>query len=166
MPVLPEVGSRIVAPGTQQPVLLRRRDHVERGPVLHRAGRVPVLELGPQPHVRARRQPRQPDQRRPAYGVKQGVVAHSRQPACRAACSQPAPPATAGSTVTVSPSLHRRGQAAEEPDVLVVQVHVDEPAQPGVIDQPLAQPVVTAVQVGEQLVEGAPEPSTDFWPPV
>jgi hypothetical protein len=56
MPVFPEVGSRIVEPA----VLLGLLDHEERGPVLDRPGRVAVLELGPQPDVVRRGQPRQP----------------------------------------------------------------------------------------------------------
>ena len=82
----------------QQPVLLGRLDHAQRRPVLDRPGRVAVLELGPQPHVGRRRQPRQPDQRGAADGVEQGVVS-----ACSAVARQP--PATAGRIVTVSPSV-------------------------------------------------------------
>jgi len=32
--------------------MFRLLDHLQRGPVLDRAGRVAVLQLGPQPHVR------------------------------------------------------------------------------------------------------------------
>ena len=88
----------------QQAVLLRRRDHVEGGAVLDRAGRVAVLQLGPQPHVRPGRQPGQADQRRAAERVEQVVVAHVDLAGPAARGRQPAPPATAGSTVTVSPS--------------------------------------------------------------
>ena len=39
--------------GLEQPVALGLLDHPQRGPVLDGTGRVAVLELGPQPHVRA-----------------------------------------------------------------------------------------------------------------
>src|SRR5207253_8834974 len=45
------------------------------------------------------------------------------------------------------------GQATQEPDVLVVQVHVDEPAKLAFLDEAPAQPRVPAVQVAEQLVQ-------------
>src|SRR5215475_9227296 len=47
----------------------------------------------------------------------------------------------------------RSRETADEADILVVQVHVDEPAQPRVVHEPLAQPVVTAVEVSEQFLE-------------
>src|SRR5579859_7819601 len=50
--------------------------------------------------------------------------------------------------------LDRSLQPVQEPDVLVVQVDVDEPAQALVVDQPLAQAAVLAFQVSQQLVEG------------
>src|SRR5919108_1520719 len=51
------------------------------------------------------------------------------------------------------PVLDRGLQAGQEPDVLVVQVHVDEAPQAAVVDQPVAQAAVPLVQVGEQLAE-------------
>ena len=147
MPVLPEVGSRIVQPGRSRPVLLGRSTIAQRRPVLDRAGRVAVLELGPQPHVGRRREPRQPDQRRVADRVEQRVVAHRAPYAGQ-------PPATAGRIVTLSPSLDRRLEAAEEADVLVVEVDVDEAAQ-----RPRRRPAGRAarrgaLEVGDQLGEG------------
>lgn len=81
------------AAGRQAAVLLRLLDHVERGAVLDRAGRVPVLQLGPDADVLGRGQPRQADQGRVAHGRQRGVVPHQRMP-----------PATAGRMVTLSPS--------------------------------------------------------------
>src|SRR5207302_9441749 len=51
---------------------------------------------------------------------------------------------------------YRGFQPAEKAHVLVIEVYVHEPPQPGVVDQPLAQPVVPGLQVGEQLVQGGP----------
>ncbi len=45
MPVLPDDGSRSVAPGREQSRLLGVLDHGERRPVLHRTARVLALEL-------------------------------------------------------------------------------------------------------------------------
>src|SRR5690348_11384396 len=49
-------------------------------------------------------------------------------------------------------------QAAEETDILVVQVDIDEPAEVLAVDQPVAQAAVLGVQVGKQLVQGGPGP--------
>src|SRR3954466_15380745 len=47
----------------------------------------------------------------------------------------------------------RCGDAAEEADVLVVQVDVDEPVERAVVgDEPAAQAVVSGVEVGEEVV--------------
>ena len=46
MPVLPLVGSTIVPPGCSAPGRLGVVDHPQRDPVLHRAARVQVLDLG------------------------------------------------------------------------------------------------------------------------
>ena len=50
--------------GRDQPVPLGALDHRERHPVLHRAGRVAVLELHPELGAVRRRAPAQPDERR------------------------------------------------------------------------------------------------------
>src|ERR1700761_3302772 len=47
--------------------------------------------------------------------------------------------------------LDRGFQTAEEPYVLVVQVHVHEPAQPAVGDQPVLEPGVATVDVIDEL---------------
>jgi hypothetical protein len=52
------------------------------------------------------------------------------------------------------PVLDGRVQAGQEADVLVVEVHVDEaPQAAAVVDQPVAQPAVPLLQVGEQVPE-------------
>src|SRR5207342_510337 len=50
--------------------------------------------------------------------------------------------------------LHRRLQPAEETHVLIVEVDVDEAAQPGAVHQALAQPAVPGVKIAEELGEG------------
>ncbi len=64
------------AAGRQPAVLLGLFDHVERGAVLDGAGRVAVLQLGPDPDLGGRRQAREADQRRVADGRERGVVTH------------------------------------------------------------------------------------------
>ncbi len=64
MPVLPDVGSRIVCPGAERALLLGVLDQRARDAILDRAGRVARLELRPDAHAGLRRQPRQLDQRR------------------------------------------------------------------------------------------------------
>src|SRR5580692_6139678 len=51
------------------------------------------------------------------------------------------------------PVLDRGVQAGQETDVLVVQVHVDEPPQAAVVHQALAQPAVPLLQVDQELSE-------------
>src|SRR4051794_6922787 len=80
------------ASGAEDAVLLGLLDHLQHRTVLDGAGRVAVLELGPEAYVGGRRQARQTDQRRAADRVEQVVVAGHQ------------PPATAGSTTTWSPS--------------------------------------------------------------
>ena len=64
MPVLPDVGSRIVWPGAIAPARLGVLDHRARDAILDRAGRVARLELGPDAHAGLGRQPLELDQRR------------------------------------------------------------------------------------------------------
>src|SRR5205823_5414307 len=47
-------------------------------------------------------------------------------------------------------------EATEETDVLVVDVHVDEPPQLPLLDEPFAQPGMPRLEVGEQLAESRP----------
>ena len=79
----------------EQTVLLCLLDHAQRCAVLDGPGRIAVLELGPQAHIRAGRQAGQSDKRRVADRVEQRVVAHG---------ARGQPPATAGRIVTESPS--------------------------------------------------------------
>src|SRR5580700_8051266 len=51
------------------------------------------------------------------------------------------------------PVLDRGVQAGQEADVLVVEVHVDEPPQAGVVHQALAKPAVFAIEVDQDLTE-------------
>ena len=141
-------------------------DHEIRGPVLDRAGRVAVLELGPQPHIGGWREPGQPHERGPAERIEQRVVAH-RAPVARLGAGLPrrAPRPVRPAGGSAASAGHRgqdghgvavrdRGlQAAEEPHVLVVQVHVDETPQPGVVDQPVPQALMPRFQVTKKVVE-------------
>src|ERR1700761_520758 len=54
--------------------------------------------------------------------------------------------------------LDRGLKAAEEADILVVEVHVDEAAQLLAVHEALAQAAVGRVQVVQQLVQGAAGP--------
>ena len=64
IPVLPLVGSTIVAAGLERPVALGGVDHRDPDPVLDRAARVQVLELGDDLGAEAVAEPAQRDQRR------------------------------------------------------------------------------------------------------
>ena len=75
MPVLPEVGSRIVWPGRDRALLLGVLDQRARDAVLDRAGRVVGLELGPDAHARLGRQPLELDERRVADRLDDVAVA-------------------------------------------------------------------------------------------
>ncbi len=101
----------------QQPVGLGLLDHPHSRAVLDRPGRIAVLELGPQPHVRsvspvipAWRQSLQANQRRVAQGLQQRVVS------CHVLRSPTGHGGEDGDRVTVS---DRGGQAAGEPPGLV-----------------------------------------------
>ena len=76
MPVLPDVGSRMIESGVQQAALLEVLDQVLRDAILDRAGRVRHLELGEDADVRVRRHARDLDQRRVADRLE-----HVRVPA-------------------------------------------------------------------------------------
>src|SRR5215475_6578427 len=45
----------------------------------------------------------------------------------------------------------RGPEAADEADVLVVQVYVDEPPQAGGVHEPVTEPVIAAVEISDQL---------------
>ena len=133
MPVFPEVGSRITEPGESRPSF-------SAWAIMKNAARSltePVGFLSSSfAHSRTSaegRQAGQSHQGRMAEGVKQVLVTHYPGPFGRKS-AQPPPPATAGRTVTVSPSLTGVAARPEEADVLVVQVHVDEAPQAAVVD--------------------------------
>src|SRR5712691_3860687 len=89
-------------------------------------------------------------------------------PATPASACQTRPPTPPGSARPASDRwkhgdrvavLDRRGQPAEEPYVLVVEVYVDEAAQTArIVDQAAAEPSVARVEVGEQRVERVTRP--------
>ena len=135
------------AAGTQGAVLLGLLDHPQRRPVLDGAGRVAVLELGPEAYVGAGRQPRQPDQRRAADRVQQAVVAgHALS----------APAGDGGEHDDLVAVAERGLEAADEADVLVVDVDVDEAAQVAVLDEATLDAGVVALEVVDQRGERRP----------
>jgi len=75
MPVLPEVGSRMVIPGPMAPFSSGVLDQRARDTVLDRARRVLGFELGPDAHAGLGRQASQLDERRVAYGLYEVAVA-------------------------------------------------------------------------------------------
>src|SRR5580700_2269278 len=97
MPVLPEVGSRIVEPG-------RSRPSFSACSTMKNAARSFTDPVG----------------------LRSSSLAHNR--------------------------------TSSDGDILVVQVDVDEPAEVLAVDQPVAQATVLGVQVGKQVVQGAPGP--------
>src|SRR6185437_9744554 len=90
-------GLEDAAAGLELARRLGRLDHREGHAVLDRAGRVLLLELREDAHVRVRRHPRQLDQRRIADGGQGGAPASLET----AHAPAPPPPAMAGSTMTV-----------------------------------------------------------------
>ena len=128
MPVLPLVGSSTVQPGRSRPSFSASATIAERRPVLDRTGRV----------VRPRASPRaaRPGTATGAAARPAGCGRPSRA-ASRSASPGGQPPATAGRMVTTSPSESGVSSAAEEADVLVVDVDVDEAVQLAVVvDEP------------------------------
>src|SRR4028119_2480571 len=134
MPVLPLVGSRMVAPGVSSPafsaasiIAIAARSLMEPvglwssslaqsrtsevggrdgSPTGGGAARGGVLELGPEPRGGGRRQGRQPDERRAAEGVDEGGEAgHAELFRGRGGRRRQPPPATAGGMVTEAPAL-------------------------------------------------------------
>ena len=93
IPVLPEVGSRIIDSGVSRPARLERVDQIERDSVLDGARRVEALELDVQMNARVRAEARDLDERRVADRVDQRRVAAQR------------PPAMAGRMIRASRSL-------------------------------------------------------------
>ena len=75
MPVLPDVGSRIVWPGAIAPFSSASSIMRARDAILDRAGRVVGLELGPDAHARLGREPLELDERRVADRLDDVAVA-------------------------------------------------------------------------------------------
>ena len=75
MPVLPDVGSRMIESGAEPAGAFEVVDQVLRGPVLDRAGRVEHLELGEEADRRLRRHARDLDERRVADRIEDAVEA-------------------------------------------------------------------------------------------
>jgi len=86
-------------------------------------------------------------QHRNARPSEESPIPHPRNPARAAGPARHG--RQDGHRVTV---LDRRLQAAEEPDVLVVEVHVDEPAQPGP-SQPGPTPVSTSDELADMVMD-------------
>ena len=165
MPVLPDVGSRMIESAREQAARLEVLDQVLRDAILDRAGRVHHLELGEDPDGRVRRHPRDLDERRVADRVEDVVVAAAvrrerlvgvgvrRGPASSASPSSPAPAAgrrpASGAPLGQPPGhrrqepdlvalADRRREPVEVADVLAVDVDVDEPVELAVVGQELA----------------------------
>ena len=71
--MLPDVGSTIVPPGSQQAVALGGVDHGDRDPVLHAAARVDELDLGEEVALEVAPDPAEPHQWGVAHQVEQRV---------------------------------------------------------------------------------------------
>ena len=125
MPVLPDVGSMIVAPGDSNPSF-------SAASIMKRAARSLIEPVGLRSSSLAHRRTSAdgdslgrptsgvcPTESRRSRSARSPVVAHARR----------CPPATAGQDRHRVAVLHRCLQPAHEPNVLVVDVHVDEPAQ-------------------------------------
>ena len=80
MPVLPDVGSRIVWPGRIRPFSSASSISAARDAVLDRAGRVERLHLGPDAHAGLGRQAPKLDQRRVADRLDDVAVAAAARP--------------------------------------------------------------------------------------
>src|SRR5215470_1679172 len=158
MPVLPEVGSRTVAPGASspsfsacsimknaarsltEPVGLRSSSFAHsRTSVVGESRGSPISGVLPT------------ESSSESYRIRLALPA--RGPPARPAAS--APPAGDRRQHRHRVAVpHRRLQPAEETHVLVVEVDVDEAPQPGAVHQALAQPAVPGVKVAKELGEG------------
>src|SRR4051794_22253910 len=143
MPVLPLVGSRIVEPGCSDPSF-------SAASIIAIAARSLIEPVG----------------------LRSSSLAHSRTSGdgdSRGSPTSGVPPSESSSESNRIASASSDGredrhrvavaelglEAAEEPDVLVVEVDVDEPAQRTlVVDQPATQPGVLAGEVVQQRLEG------------
>ena len=143
MPVFPLVGSSSVAPGRSRPSASAAR-------TIHPAGRSFTEPVGLRSSSLAHSLTRSPGSSRArcTSGVSPTVSrtdsARTAQPPGRAAGHR-------GQDRHLVARAQRGVQAAGEPDVLVVDVHVDEPPQRPVLDDPRGQAVVAGLEVGEQL---------------
>ena len=146
MPVLPDDGSRIVAPGCSRPSASASSIIFERDAILRRTARVLTFELGPDADVGVRRQRVHTDERRVADQPEDVVEPRTR-------VTQP--PATAGRIESTSPSATLVSRPVEVADVVVVLVDVDELVQPAaVVEQVAAQARVPLDQRAEHLADG------------
>ena len=158
MPVLPDVGSRMIESGPSSPRALEVLDEVLRDAVLDRPGGVQHLQLREDADVRVRAHPRDLDERRVPDRLEDVAVAAAvrdhrlvrvgvRVPgSCGCSCSlrgaargrpsvsrRPSP-AGAGPRRPPRPAC----RALEVADVLAVDVDVDEPVELAVVGQQLA----------------------------
>src|SRR5690348_5393500 len=159
MPVLPEVGSKMVAPGASSPSF-------SAWSIMKNAARSLTEPVGLRSSSLAHRRTSVAGERRgsptsgvlptesssESYRIRLALPARGPRPVRPAASAPPA--GHRGQHRHRVAVLHRRLQPAEETHVLVVEVDVDETPQPGAVHQALAQPAVPGVNVAEKLGEG------------
>src|SRR4051794_27148350 len=150
MPVLPLVGSRTVQPGVRTP----SRSACS---TMKNAGRSLMDPVGLRSSSLAhRRTPCSPaSQRGDRFGSPtSGVWPRDSSSESKRAIRVRSAAGDGGQDRDDVTVRERGGDAAEEADVLVVEVDVDETVQRAVVgDEPAAQPVVPGVEVGKQVVE-------------
>src|SRR6185437_6425562 len=155
MPVLPEVGSKIVEPG-------RSRPSFSACSIMKKAARSFTDPVGFRSSSLAHR-------RTSSEGDSRGSPTSGVLPNDARSDSKRIQPVPFRQKVLVAAGYRgqdgdgvavRDGglQAAEEPDVLVVLVDVDEPAQLLAVEQPVANARVGGVQVLDQLAKGGTGP--------
>src|SRR5664279_535044 len=152
IPVLPDVGSRMVAPGARSPA-------DSAASIIASAGRSLTEPVGLRSSSLAQRRTSGDGESRgsPTSGVPP-TESISESKRTRGPGRSGGPARDRGQDGDVVAVADRRGQPAEETDVLVVEVDVDEAAQLVVLDQSLPQAWVPALQIGEELVDRRPGP--------
>ena len=143
--MLPEVGSTIVPPGPSLPVALGGLDHAQADPVLVRAARVQVLELGEQRAAELRAELLEPDDRRPADEVEEGrVLARHRGERIRPR------PSSSGWDATINATVEAASVTWRPLGELFVGRGLITEAE---LETALAEQAATGQRLGEILVE-------------